>query len=424
MSDEKRDGTIVIDADGRVRLDVAAARRLAKTHGRYQFVPSPPGLLLLRRSTPADAGEESHVSLCGEIDARAGVVEIVNLINHQAWDGMLEIMVGDVHKSLVFSKGNIRAANSNVWEDQIGNILYRFGVISQEALNWARHQSGGDEQRLGLLLVEQGLLTAHELYLHVRKQIEEILFSIVALREGEFYFYRSPEAVQVGPVNLNTQRLLFEGVRRIDEMGYFREKLPSQGVVLERADPPPPLKLEEMDERVLELVDGTRDLAEIARLSRLGEFDATKLVFNLMQTGFVRVAPEREMHEHVAATEVISHDRLGALVDLFNPYFARVFHAAAGKGRDAALRRDLESFFRGSTGLAGLFRGVKVSPRGMFAKEKLVENLEALKVPKKAEFLYQVLIEILEFLLFSAMETLDPKGEQELNRQAKQIFSL
>jgi uncharacterized protein DUF4388 len=424
VTEDKRDGTFVIDADGRVRLDVAAARRLAAIAGRYQFVPAPPGLLILRRATAAETGEDSHVSLCGEIDARAGVVEMVNLIHSQAWDGTLEVMVGDVHKSLMFSKGNIRAASSNVWEDQIGNILYRFGVISQEALDWARHGSGGDEQRLGLLLVEQGLLTAHELYLHVRKQIEEILFSIIALRDGEFYFYRSPEVVQVGPVNLNTQRLLFEGVRRIDEMGYFREKLPALSVVLEPVVPPPPLKLEDADQKVLDLIDGTRDLAEIARASRLGEFDATKLVFNLMQTGFVRVAPEREMHEHAAATEVVSHDRLGALVDLFNPYFSRVFHAAAGKGRDAALRRDLESFFRGSTGLADLFRGVKVSPRGTFSKEKLVENLEALKVPKKAEFLYQVLIEILEFLLFSAMETLDPKGEQELNRQAKHIFSM
>jgi len=424
VPEEKRDGTFVIDADGRVRLDVAAARRLGRMSGRYQFVPSPPGLLVLRRSTPADTGEESRVSLCGEIDAKAGVVEIVALINHQTWDGTLDVLVGDVHKSLVFSKGNIRAANSNVWEDQIGNILYRFGVISQEALDWARHGAGGDEQRLGLLLVEQGLLTAHELYLHVRKQIEEILFSIVATREGQFYFYRSPEAAQVGPVNLNTQRLLFEGVRRIDEMGYFREKLPSLTVVLEPVVPPPPLKLDEMDAKLLERVDGNRDLAEIARLSRLGEFDATKIVFNLMQTGFVRVAPEREMHEPEAVPEMISHDRLGALVDLFNPYFARVFTAAAAKGRDAALRRDLESFFRGSTGLADLLRGVKVSPRGTFSKERLVENLENLKVPKKAEFLYQVLIEVLEFLLFSAMETLDPKGEQELNRQAKQIFSM
>jgi len=424
VADEKRDGTFVIDGDGRVRLDVAAARRLARSAGRYQIAPSPPGLLILRRATVADTEGDTRVSLCGEIDARSGVVEIVNLINTQASDGTLEIMVGDVHKSLTFSKGNIRAATSNVWEDQIGNILYRFGVISQEALDWARHGSGGDEQRLGLLLVEQGLLTAHELYLHVRKQIEEILFSIISLREGEFFFYRSPEIVQVGPVNLNTQRLLFEGVRRIDEMGYFREKLPAQTVVLEPVVPPPPLKLEDHDQRVLELVDGVRDLAEIARLSRLGEFDATKTVFNLMQTGFVRVAPEREMHEVAATTEIASHDRLGALVDLFNPYFARVFHAAAGKGRDAALRRDLESFFRGSTGLADLLRGVKVSPRGTFAKERLVENLEALKVPKKAEFLYQVLIEVLEFLLFSAMETLDPKGEQELNRQAKHIFSV
>ena len=34
---------------------------------------------------------------------------------------------------------------------------------------------------------------------------------------------------------------------RTDEMGYFREKLPSLSVVLEPVAPPPPLKLDEMD---------------------------------------------------------------------------------------------------------------------------------------------------------------------------------
>src|SRR5438128_1686430 len=136
-------------------------------------------------------------------------------------------------------RGNIRTAASNVAEDRLGAILYRFGVVDESTLAAAIKGSTG-AARLGQVLVEKGALTAHELYTYVRKQVEEIFFSLLVLRRGSFYFYRTPD--EVGPssqLKLSTKALLFDGVRRIDELSYFREKLPSPEVVLIRREPQP-----------------------------------------------------------------------------------------------------------------------------------------------------------------------------------------
>src|SRR5258706_3714463 len=99
-------------------------------------------------------------------------------------------------------------------------------MVSEDALADALKASGG--ARLGHALVELGAITPHDLYQYVRKQVEEIFFSVLVLRSGTFYFYRTDD--DVGPnsqLQISTKTLLFEGVRRIDELSYFHEKLPS-----------------------------------------------------------------------------------------------------------------------------------------------------------------------------------------------------
>src|SRR6202007_1580790 len=88
-------------------------------------------------------------------------------------------------------------------------------------------------------------------------------------------------------LQMSTKQLLFAGVRRIDEISYFRAKLQSTDMVLQRRHPTPVQKLEARQERVLALVDGVRDLAALARLSHLGEFETPKILYQFLTSGFV-----------------------------------------------------------------------------------------------------------------------------------------
>ena len=136
-------------------------------------------------------------------------------------------MIGPTPLLDYFKRGDVRMAASNVPEDRIGAILYRFGRISAQDLERALSQVT-QEHRFGQVLVETGALTTHDLYQFVRKQVEEIFYSVLVVRKGEYYFYRTgDDDVPPSQLQLSTKQLLFEGVRRIDEMSYFREKLPA-----------------------------------------------------------------------------------------------------------------------------------------------------------------------------------------------------
>ena len=104
----------------------------------------------------------------------------------------------------------------------------------------------GGAARLGQILVEQGALTPHDLYTYVRKQVEEIFFSVLvhATRRLLLLPHRTRTTARSRSSRCSTKQLLFDGVRRIDELAYFREKLPSPDVVLQRRHPAPPTKLE------------------------------------------------------------------------------------------------------------------------------------------------------------------------------------
>ena len=266
-----------------------------------------------------------RVTLAGEVDAVGGLVDVINFILSQQWSGQLAIVDGAARKTIYFKRGDVRTAASNVPEDRLGAILYRYGVISDAELQAAVAAAAGTA-KLGQILVEQGKLTPHDLYTYVRKQVEEIFFSVLVMRAGAFYFYRTDE--DHGPVSqlsLSTKQLLFDGVRRIDELGYFREKLPSNAAGA--AAPPSAAgrpSSTRKEERVLQLVDGARDLPAIARQSHLGEFETTKVLYQLLTSGFLDTKPEPVVKLSTARGDSLQ-DIFGKVVDAFNEVYAKIF---------------------------------------------------------------------------------------------------
>src|SRR5688572_25482126 len=161
-------------------------------------------------------------------------------------------------------------------------------MVTQEKLMECVRQVTA-QRRLGTVLIEHGVMTAHDLYEGVRRQCEEIFFSSLLLRRGLFYFIKgSDDSKGAARLHLDTQTLLLEGLRRIDEMSFFRAQLPSPQVLLARREPPPAADLPDgAAATVYKDLDEPRSLAQVARRTRLGEFQATKGAFELVQTGFI-----------------------------------------------------------------------------------------------------------------------------------------
>ncbi|MGZ3408445.1 MAG: DUF4388 domain-containing protein, partial [Polyangia bacterium] len=410
------------------KLDAEAQRRLAGRPGRFRVVPTTGEIVILQRvaegraTTSVSGIAPGRVTLAGEVDAVGGLVDVINFILSQTWSGQLAIVDGSARKTIYFKRGDVRTAASNVPEDRLGAILYRYGVVSEEQLQTALGASGGSA-KLGQILVEQNLLTPHDLYTYVRKQVEEIFFSVLVLHSGAFYFYRTDE--DQGPVSqlsLSTKQLLFDGVRRIDELSYFREKLPSPDLVLQRRHPAPPTKLESKEERVLQLVDGVRDLGTIARLSHLGEFETTKVLYQLTTSGFVdpKLQPVVKMESSRPGDSL--QDIFGKVVDAFNEVYAKIFSAVAQRGKAQPLMKGLESFFGSVAEFAPLFVGLSMDERGMLARDQLLANLHMAPTDDKLDYLHRGLNELLFFELFTAGEAVDRREEIELHQRLNQIL--
>ena len=427
---EDRDRNLVlIEADGRMRLDAEAQRRLAGRPGRFRVIPTTGEIIILQRigdnrtGTSVSGITAGRVTLAGEVDAVGGLVDVINFILSQQWSGQLAIVDGTARKTIYFKRGDVRTAASNVTEDRLGAILYRFGVVNDEQLQEAAANASQGSAKLGQILVEKGVLTPHDLYTYVRKQVEEIFFSVLVMHAGAFYFYRTDE--DHGPISqlsLSTKQLLFDGVRRIDELGYFREKLPSSEVVLQRRHPPPPTKLEAREERVLGLVDGARDIAAIARQSHLGEFETTKVLYQLVTSGFIEAKIEPTVKLAPAARGDSIKDIFAKVVDAFNEVYGKIYGAVAQRGRAQPLLKGLESFFGSVAEFAPLFVGLSMDERGMLSRDQLLANLHMAPTDDKLDYLHRGLNELLFFELFTAGEAVDRREEIELHQRLNQII--
>ena len=424
MADDR--DLIRITPDGRVAVGSELARKLAAKPGTYRLLPTAGGLLLLQRlptETSQAENPKGRALLSGEIERLGGLADIIHFIHNNTWSGHLEIVAGQVRKALYCRRGDVQSAASNVPDDRLGAILYRYGLISADALDSALKRAAGTPNRIGQILVEDGSINAHDLYTSMRRQVEEIFYSVLTLREGEFYFYKASD--DEGPPSqllLPTKALLFEGIRRIDELSYFREKLPSAEVVLVRREPAPTEKLKPTEERVLHLIDGISTIAHVARASHLGEFEATRVLYQLLQSGWLQ---PRAARATLSATGGGTETQTKIIV-VFNEVYAKI-HAAVAQGgaqsaKQTALRRGLESFFSSVAEFSPLFVGVALEEDGTLPADQLVANLAMSPVEDKLDYLHRGLNELLFFELFTAGEAVDRREEIALHQRLSQIL--
>jgi tetratricopeptide (TPR) repeat protein len=247
----------------------------------------------------------------------ASLPDVLQLLSLGRKTGCLSISYKTSFGYIYFDKGRICYASIVNRRDRLGDILVKNGLVTPEQL-----QSAIDAQvhhrdvRLGELLVAQGAITRAQLDEQVRIQIEEAVYFLFTWTEGAFNFEADarPEAQDV-IVSINPESLLLEGARRMDEWTLIEKKIPTFDIIFEidrlRLD-----KLEatiEADQqRVLELVDGQRDVIRIVEDSGLGEFEVGKALYGLLTAGLIqRLGRSRPSGPVINDARVEEHRNLG-----------------------------------------------------------------------------------------------------------------
>jgi hypothetical protein len=251
------------------------------------LVSHSPHHLLLSRSQAHDG-----VCLVGRL-GEVAVADLLSFCNMFRKTGILTFSLPVGEKSLYFQEGEVVFATSSLDGEGLGDVLCQQGKLAQEALRQARKRVGN--AGLGKFLVAQGLVTAKDLYLAARQQVETIVYNLFAETSGSFYFYaRKLDEEQIVRLSMSTQNLVMDGLRRLDEQALYLRRIVSLDRLLKVTDRE--VKEDQLgtkERRVLHwLQKKSQSSREVLQQGGWSHYDGLKAIYSLVDAKLVQVADD------------------------------------------------------------------------------------------------------------------------------------
>jgi tetratricopeptide (TPR) repeat protein len=229
-----------------------------------------------------------------------GIHDVFQLLDLSRKTGVLRVVseLRDDEGVVFFNNGRVVQASARRSSIPIEVALLQSGRITESDITRARalQSNGRAGAELPDLLVEIGAVSAKELQRQLRSQIQSVVFDLMSWREGFFSFEERPRAEVPSDMRIavSTESLLMEGARRIDEWSRIADTIPNVGVIPELASieddrDGPTLDLLPHEWQVLTMIDGVRDLREIAAALGRDEFEIAKVAYGLTRTGVIAV---------------------------------------------------------------------------------------------------------------------------------------
>src|SRR3989442_382803 len=225
----------------------------------------------------------------------ASLPDVLQLLALGQKTGCLSIADRSNFGYIYFDKGRICYASIVNRRDRLGDILVKHQKIRSDQLDAAIHrQSKERDKKLGEILVGMGVISQEDLERYMRVQIEESVYYLFTWTQGTFNFESEvrPER-QDFLVNINPESLLLEGARRVDEWSLIEKKIPSFDLIFVVDKDRIAIsesQLTEAQQRLLPLLDASRDVNQVIEDSGLGEFEIGKALYGLITAGFVHRA--------------------------------------------------------------------------------------------------------------------------------------
>ncbi len=198
---------------------------------------------------------------------------------------------------LFFEKGKLVMAVRRP-EDQQAELLVRLGILDAAGLARAQAllEAKGDGATLTQVIIDEQLAGKDQFQSQLQTFTEEAVYGLFGWPEGEFRFeqnQRPDRDAPIIPTPISVDHLIMEGVRRIDEWGRIKDRIPSTDMVVRFIDQPGErsknVKLAAEEWRVFARINGRDTLAEIAKKTNLSEFDVCRVVYGFLTAGLVDV---------------------------------------------------------------------------------------------------------------------------------------
>jgi hypothetical protein len=253
-----------------------------------------------------------------------GIAEILQLIGQQSKSGVLHLKTRADEIHVVMWNGSVVSAEyaGRGARDKLGSLLVRADLITAEQLEEALGVQRRTLRRLGDIVVELGMVTKDQLREMTALQTTQTIYKLFHWKTGTYAFEPREVSFDRETVTpLRCESLLMEGYRIIDEWPIVRRKITSSAMTFERLKEldPATARAEGRGARdgesaalgknewlVYDLATPGESVERIADRSRVGEFEASKALFNLVNLGVLRAVPPQQRS---AAAEVEAYAR-------------------------------------------------------------------------------------------------------------------
>lgn len=204
------------------------------------------------------------MSLVGNLED-LGLGEILQIVSLSRKSGILALHSRGREGRVVFRQGQVVRATSSTYQQNLGEVLIRKGILDVGTLKKALafQEEGGFRERLGTILIANFGVADNAIEEVVREQIENVVYSLFGWAEGTFEFelqenVEVSDNIRMDPLQfmldqgLNPQFLAMEGSRIIDEMRHRGES--PEDELFAPGSPPEPLS-EEIDDFAFDIVE-------------------------------------------------------------------------------------------------------------------------------------------------------------------------
>ncbi len=237
---------------------------------------------------------ENQESLNGRLE-EVRFPEVILQISKRKETGVLHIRRYQVEKDVFFQNGNVVFARSTDLDERLGEVLLRLGKVTcRQVDDSVKKISPG--KRLGTVLVQEGYLSAPDLYQGVIRQVEEILYDLFDCSEGEYEFHAGNLPTQeVITLNISTADVIVKGMSRIWRSSWIMKGVgPLQDVVKRTdgwADAVKKLSIPPKVKPMLEILKSPSRLEDFLRVSPLSNFETCKWLWAFSIIGVVQQIP-------------------------------------------------------------------------------------------------------------------------------------
>lgn len=221
--------------------------------------------------------------------------QLLNLISLAKKTGTLQVHGLDKDALISFDEGKLSYAQNSRHDNGLAAILLRKDKLTDKQYQVIkdRAENIGDKE-LGLMLINSNYVTQDEILASLKQEFVSTANDLFTWAEGIFQFKNNvkpaPDKISL---LINLENIIIEGSRQLQEMERLKDEIPSLDMALKFTENPGTnirnVNLSVKEWRVVSFINPKNSMRQIARTTKLNDFDFRRIAYSLIQAGLVEI---------------------------------------------------------------------------------------------------------------------------------------